>query len=70
MSHCLSELSEAIQSMEFNKASCHQRAVELFNAELMTLRYLAIYERIMSFEVLNSSSPMMQETATRLPWKT
>jgi glycosyltransferase involved in cell wall biosynthesis len=70
ISHCLSELSEAIQSMEFNKESCHQRAVDLFNSERMTHRYLEIYERIMSCEVINSAPPMMKETAARLPWKT
>ncbi len=70
MSNSMSELSDAVLSMEFNKKSIHQRAIELFNAELMTRRYLVIYNRIMSSEVINRTSPIMQQTAVKLPWRT
>jgi glycosyltransferase involved in cell wall biosynthesis len=68
LSNRLSDLAEAVQAMNFDPAACHQSAVEYFNAELMTQRYLQIYERIMSEEVLNPSPPMIQEPPSRLAW--
>ena len=69
LSDGLTELSDAVQHMQFDPRACHQRAVALFNAELMTNRYLAVYERIMSQELLNNAQPMMQEPFVRLPWR-
>lgn len=64
----LNEISDAVQGLHFDPQTCHNRAVNLFNAELMTQRYLAIYDHVMSRESLNSAPPMMQEHAVRLPW--
>lgn len=69
LSDRMSELSSAVQTMHFDPKSCHQRAIEHFNSELMTERYLNIYEKILSGEVLNNVPPMMQAHAIKLPWR-
>ena len=68
LSNRLGDLVEAVQAMRFDPAACHQSAVEYFNSDLMTQRYLQIYERIMSGEALNTAPPMMIEPPSRLTW--
>lgn len=63
-----SELSLALIEKKFEREVCHQRAVQFFNSDVMAASYLAMYERVIAQEQLNSSTPIMRETALQLPW--
>ncbi len=63
-----SSLANALKSRHFNRQDCHQRAVQMFNADAMASKYLTVYERVMSGEQLNQKTPVMRETAVQLPW--
>ena len=63
-----SELSQALNERTFDREACHQRAVQIFNSDVMAASYLTMYERVMAGEQLNPSTPIMHETAVQLPW--
>lgn len=67
LSDSQSQLREAMQNwQQYNRQACHEYAVEQFNAQLMTQRYLEIYERVLDGETLNNKQPRLQTPETRL----
>jgi hypothetical protein len=51
------ELISAIKTKTFNPQECHEYAVTNFNSELMTRRYLALYQKVLNGETLNKTAP-------------
>jgi len=50
---------------QFNRRRCHQYACEEFSAELMTRRYLALYERVLNGESLHHHEPVTPDRPIR-----
>jgi hypothetical protein len=63
-----SELAHAIRSRRFDGKACHDRAVRHFSAHAMTQGYLALYERVLAGETLNTQRPRIQGEVRDLPW--
>ena len=68
LSNQLSTLTEAVRHPKFDLQACHSRAVDFFNADRMTDDYVAAYQKVMAGEVLNATTPIMTQTATKLDW--
>lgn len=72
LSACTAELSQAIlQADSFDKAKCHQYAVDVFNSGKMAEAYLAKYNHVLNGETLNAGTPMLLQTPAEkfLPWR-
>ncbi len=66
-----SELVNKIKSNSFDSNTCHNYAVNNFSAELMTERYLALYQKVINGETLNNVSPTLKEITEKfLPFYT
>jgi hypothetical protein len=61
LSRSATELAERIKENNFNRSICHDYAREYFGSELMTDRYLALYEKVLNGERLNATNPSLQE---------
>ena len=68
LSNHMNDLTAAVKHQTFDRAACHARATEFFNAKRMTDQYLTVYEKVLNGEALNSTRPVMLETATQLAW--
>jgi len=55
-----SALAEKVTNNNFKPKTCHEYAVEHFGSELMTERYLEIYQKVMDGEQLNSVNPTLK----------
>ncbi|MFN0082526.1 MAG: glycosyltransferase [Ferruginibacter sp.] len=54
------ELAKQIENSEqFSKKRCHEYATDVFNAKIMTERYLAKYEQVLNGETLNKTAPQL-----------
>ncbi|WP_183563168.1 glycosyltransferase [Mucilaginibacter sp. SP1R1] len=54
---------------EFNNQLCHDYAVANFTVQLMTQRYLELYEQVINGKNLNNTAPTLLEAAPKyLPW--
>lgn len=63
------ELAYAIKHHSPQRAYNHQKASELFNSQRMAHDYMKCYESVMNGQQLNSSCPVMPESAHSLPWR-
>ena len=65
-----SELVKKIKSNEFSAKVCHEYAVKNFSSELMTERYLLLYQKVLQGELLNPSTPTLRikQTEKFLPF--
>jgi glycosyltransferase involved in cell wall biosynthesis len=68
LSNQLSVLTQAVSHQQFDRQACHARAVDFFNADRMTDAYVLAYQKVMEGEVLNATSPVMTQAATKLAW--
>jgi glycosyltransferase involved in cell wall biosynthesis len=59
-----SELTYRLHNNSFSPRACHQYVVDNFSAELMTTRYIDLYNRIISGETLNDSHPTLKRQTT------
>jgi len=56
------ELVEALKNADaYSRKNCHEYAREHFNSKKMAASYLLKYEKVLSNEKLNNSSPILQE---------
>lgn len=60
LSDSKSKLIEAIKTRKFSPQACHDYAVRNFGADMMTARYLELYEKVLSGETLNATNPTLQ----------
>lgn len=66
LSNRVSELAEAItQSSSYSKERCHEYAVEEFNSQKMTMRYVEKYEHVIAGNKLNTTHPQNTLIKTR-----
>ncbi len=68
LSNQLSVLVDAVSTSSFDRQACHSRAVAFFNADRMTDDYVSAYQKVMAGEVLNATTPVMTQPATKLAW--
>jgi glycosyltransferase involved in cell wall biosynthesis len=66
------ELAENMKNADaFSKKQCHEWAAENFNANHMTNAYMALYEKVLNGDNLNSLAPQLIEKQPKfLPWNT
>ena len=58
-----SELAAAVGDMgRYDRRRCHEYVCDEFSAELMTRRYLELYQRVMSGETLHETEPVKPAT--------
>lgn len=64
------ELSEAITNVNrYSRQRCHEYARDLFNARIMTDRYIDKYEQVLNGASLNNERPRLQTSEPKLlPW--
>ncbi len=55
------ELIEKIKNNQFNPEICHKYVLQNFGAELMTDRYLQLYQQVLDGKTLNTIAPTLQE---------
>lgn len=53
------ELIDAVKTMKFDTEVCHKYAVDNFNPEVITNKYLSLYDKVMAGETLNKTSPSL-----------
>jgi glycosyltransferase involved in cell wall biosynthesis len=59
------ELVEGIKNVgSYSRKVCHEYAVEGFNARVMTLRYLELYQKVLKGEPLNPVRPKLKQVQT------
>jgi glycosyltransferase involved in cell wall biosynthesis len=61
LSNSQPEIAERIKHNDYDPKKCHQYVVENFSSELMTNRYLELYERVLNGEKLNEEEPTLVE---------
>jgi glycosyltransferase involved in cell wall biosynthesis len=62
LSNNINELISAVEdSNAFSSAVCHDYAVEMFNSKVMAKSYIEKYEKVLSNEDLNVTSPKLVE---------
>jgi glycosyltransferase involved in cell wall biosynthesis len=63
-----SELARRLGDIgQFDRRRCHQYACDEFSAELMTRRYLALYERVLNGESLHDHEPVTSDGSDPKP---
>ena len=63
-----SELARRLADIgHFDRRRCHQYACDEFSAELMTRRYLALYERVLNGESLHDREPVVSHSSDPKP---
>ncbi|MEJ6980185.1 glycosyltransferase [Pedobacter sp. P351] len=72
LSVSITELIDKIKNNDFDAKTCHDYVVENFSSELMTERYLGLYQKVLNGEHLNSVEPSLQiqQTEKFLPFYT
>ncbi|MGV3507842.1 MAG: glycosyltransferase, partial [Sphingobacteriaceae bacterium] len=72
LSDSKTELVNRIKNNNFKPQVCHDYAVKNFSSELMTERYLDLYEKVIKGENLNSTTPTLltEQTEKFLPFYT
>ncbi|MCU0323415.1 MAG: glycosyltransferase family 4 protein [Chitinophagaceae bacterium] len=66
LSNSYSELSNALKNIQqYNNKHCHDYVVENFSAKKMTDEYIALYEKVLNGEQLNSKSPQLIEAVPK-----
>lgn len=63
------ELVYGIKNHTPNRKFNHERAQELFNARRMACDYLAKYESTVNGNLLNETTPIMDDGPVNLPWR-
>jgi hypothetical protein len=61
-------LANAILGQSFDPRTCHQHAVQNFNAAKMARGYLEKYLKVADGDFLSSIHPQALERDVRLPW--
>jgi glycosyltransferase involved in cell wall biosynthesis len=60
-----SALVEAVKGLErFDGRRCHEYVLETFSADLMALRYLELYRRVLDGEALHDEAPVATDAAS------
>lgn len=66
LSNSYTELSDALKNIQqFNNKGCHDYVVENFSAKKMADEYLAMYEKVLNGEQLNSKPPQLIEAVPK-----
>lgn len=55
------ELTEKIKNNQFSPEVCHKYVLQNFSSELMTDRYLKLYQEVLDGKTLNTTAPTLQE---------
>ena len=50
---------------DYDKKLCHEYAIENFSADVMTIGYIQLYERVLNGEQLNKNAPTLKEEPTQ-----
>lgn len=66
------ELVNKIKNNDFSSKTCHEYVVKNFSSELMTTKYLNLYQKVLNGEPLNPIAPklILQQTEKFLPFYT
>lgn len=61
---------KAIKNSNFSPKTCHEYAIDCFNAKVMTNNYIKLYEKVLNGESINKENPSLinQEDKTLLPF--
>tara|TARA_R100000353_G_scaffold122438_1_gene87038 strand:- start:18 stop:488 length:471 start_codon:yes stop_codon:yes gene_type:complete len=66
VSYASEELVTAIRDFQYNPEHCHAYAVSKFNSEVMTKKYLVLYERILQDIPLHETAPQYLSEKNRI----